>query len=162
MGLTAAGYMWASLAMTAVSVGVQAYGQHQQSKHRQKMMEYNAALAETEAQQKRLEGQERIKRQRARSEKFKKRQKAAYVAAGLTTTGTPLQVMSDTAASLELEALDIAYQTGSQVRSLGQQKDIALMEAQGIRKARPLALGATLAGGAARMAGTYSSYKKPA
>ena len=106
----------AALAGGAISM----YSQYQAASYEADMQKYNAQVAETQAQQKRMETRESIRRQRSEADRFKDTQRAAFAKAGITGTGTPLAVMSQTAADLELAALDTAYSGESQAQSLMQ------------------------------------------
>lgn len=106
----------AALAGGAISM----YSQYQAASYEADMQKYNAQVAETQAQQKRMETRESIRRQRSEADRFKDTQRAAFAKAGITGTGTPLAVMSQTAADLELAALDAAYSGESQAQSLMQ------------------------------------------
>jgi hypothetical protein len=116
------------------------------------MQNYNAALAENEAKRKEQETRERVRRQRRENDRFKSKQRAAFAKAGITSTGTPLEVMSQTAADLELAALDTAYAGESQRLALMQKASINRYAADATRKAKPIAVGATVLGGANQLA----------
>lgn len=137
---------------TVVGTGLTAYGQYETMSQQEDMANYNAALAESEAKQKQLETRERVKRQRSENDRFKAKQRAAFAKAGITSTGTPLEVMSQTAADLELAALDTAYAGESQRQSLLQRASVNRYRADSVGRAKPLAVGATVLGGANQLA----------
>lgn len=119
------------------------YSQHQQMKQQQEMQEYNAKVAEMQANRHRREKREQLRRQRKRKERALSQQRGAFAKAGLEMSGTPLDVMADTAATMELEALDTAYAKESQARQAEQRAGVNRMQASATKQARPLALGAT-------------------
>ena len=139
-------------ALAIIGTGVSAYGQYQAMSQEEDMQKYNASLRESEAKQKQLETRESVKRQRTENDRFKSSQRAAFAKAGITSTGTPLEVMSQTAADLELSVLDTAYAGESQRRSLMQQASVNRMGASATGRAKPLAVGATVLGGANSLA----------
>ena len=138
--------------LTVVGTAVSAYGTYQSMQQQGDMSEYNAQVAESQAKQTRLETSERVSRQRKENDRFKKRQRAAYAKSGITSTGTPLSVMSQTAADLELAALDTAYAGESKAQALMQQGAVNRYQSKSIRRAAPLAVGTTLLGGANQLA----------
>lgn len=72
------------------------------------------------AQQQGLEQQTRIQLEKQREIA---RQRAQYAAAGVLTTGSPLAVLANTAATLQLQASDVAYQTEQERRALTYEAD---------------------------------------
>jgi len=106
--------------LSVAGTAIQVYSKYQAASYEADMQKYNAQVAETQAQQKRMETRESIRRQRSEADRFKDTQRAAFAKAGITGTGTPLAVMSQTAADLELAALDTAYSGESQAQSLMQ------------------------------------------
>jgi hypothetical protein len=116
------------------------------------MQNYNASLQEAEAKQKQLETRESAKRQRTENDRFKSTQRAAFAKAGITSTGTPLEVMSQTAADLELAVLDTAYAGESQRLSLMQKAAVNRFGADATGRAKYLAVGSTILGGANQLA----------
>lgn len=138
--------------LTVVGTAVSAYGQYQQMSAQEDMAKYNAEVAKTQAEQKRRETSEKVRRQRVENDRFKNQQRAAFAKSGITSTGTPLAVMSQTAADLELAALDTAYAGESQAQALMQQSAVNRMQADAFGRAKPLAVGTTILGGANQLA----------
>ena len=124
-----------------VGGGVQAYGAYQQASYESDMANYNASVKEAEAKQVQNETRERLRRQRTENSQFKDSQRAAFAKAGITSTGTPLSVMSQTAADLELAALDTAYQGESERQSLMQEAAVNRINAKQIKRGRNIKLG---------------------
>jgi len=137
---------------TVLGTAVSAYGTYQQMSSQADMADYNASVAEAEAKQKELETRESVKRQRKENERFKNTQRAAYAKAGITGTGTPLAVMSQTAADLELAALDTSYQGQSQVRQLKQNAAVNKMQSKSLNSAKPWAVGSSILDGGNQLA----------
>lgn len=138
--------------LTVVGTAVSAYGTYQSMSQQSDMSKYNAQVAESQAEQVKRETTERIKRQRDENDRFKKKQRAAYAKAGITGTGTPLAVMSQTASDLELAALDTAYEGQSRSQALMQKAAINDYQSKSFKRAAPLAVGTTILGGANQLA----------
>lgn len=144
-GLSAAGVgTVASLAGT----GLQAYGQQQQIKQQESMAKYNQEVMEQNARAATAEGVERMNRQRKANQRFLSQQQGQMVKSGIDTgSGSSLAVMADTAAMLELEALDAGYTAQKEAAGYRQRGAQYGMEASSLKKSRPFALGSTVLGG---------------
>lgn len=128
--------------------GISAYGQQQQIKQQEAMAEYNVEVMEQNAQAATAEGLERQKRQRTRNQRFLSQQQGRMVKSGIdTASGSSLAVMADTAAMLELEALDTGYATQKEAAAYRQKGAQYGMEAESLNKSKPWALGSTVLGG---------------
>jgi len=86
-------FTWVVLAMLAGTTAT-AYGQYQAGQSQKKLAEYNAALAKREAD---IEA-DRFKREKVT---LASRMRAGYGAAGVQMSGTPLEVMDQTAKDIE-------------------------------------------------------------
>jgi hypothetical protein len=129
------------------------YGQQQAVKQQEAMAEYNIAVEKQRQNQLTAEGQERVSRLRKQNQRLLGRQRGAMAKSGIAMdTGSSLEVMADTKAMMELEALDAQYQTQMQVRSSQQKAQAYGMEAKSAKKALPLSLAATALGGVNQMA----------
>ena len=96
-------------AATGIAGGIQSYNQQKENaKAQQNMLEYNARLERREAEAEEAEANEAARRQRAENERLKAAQRAAYGKSGAAiASGSPLAVLGDTAANLELGVQDI-------------------------------------------------------
>ena len=130
-----------SLAATAASAGVSFYGQQQQAAAADRMAKYNfavqkqqmemqatmqrmqadqqqqagmqnAALMENEATRVEQEARERARRMREQNERMLGQQRAQYGKAGVTSEGSPLAVMAESAGLMELAVGDELYKAG--------------------------------------------------
>lgn len=129
-----------SLVLAGVGAGLSAYGQIQQGKtakaignynaaiNDQNAQEtantaaYNAALAEQDALQVEMDARENIVRKRAENKRYQGAQRARFAKAGVTEEGSPLEVMAETAALLEMDAQEINRQASinaARIRSGG-------------------------------------------
>jgi len=142
-----------STAASIAGTGASMYGQVQAQKQQASMAEYNIAVEEARQQQLTAEGQERVSRLRSQNQRFLGQQRGAMAKSGIAMdTGSSLEVMADTKAMMELEALDAQYQTQMQLRTSRQKAQAYGMEADSAKKALPLSLAATALGGANQMA----------
>lgn len=126
----------ASLATAAVGTGIAIYGQRQAAKTSQAVGEfnaqqgeenarqvaetadYNARLLENQALQTEMDARENIRRKRAENKRYASMQRARFAASGVTEEGSPLEVMSDTAALLEMDALEVNRQAQIRMNEL--------------------------------------------
>ncbi len=85
---------------TLVAGGLSVKAQRDEASDRAKIADENAQIAEDAALK-------NANLQRRESEKFKARQRVAFLSSGVTFAGTPAQVLADTARDEELNALAI-------------------------------------------------------
>lgn len=137
---------------TVVGTGISAYGTYESMQQQADMTDYNAALADAEAKQVQAETREKATRARRENDRFKSKQRAAFAKSGITSTGTPLEVMSQTAADLELGVLDLAYQGETKRRALLNKASINKYQAGSLKDAAPIATAGVLLGGATSIA----------
>lgn len=113
---------------TAISTGVSMYSADQQGRQQaalneynakiarnqaianQQIQEYNAQLMEREADAADATARVKEQQQRKENERFQARQRAAYAKSGALMEGTPLAVLGESAANLELNALEVKRQ----------------------------------------------------
>jgi len=127
--------------MMIAGVLISAYGQYESARQQEKWAEYNAALSKHEAE---------IETQRMEREKLKllSRQRAAYSKAGVQLTGTPLEVMEETAKEVERDILLTRY--SGAIGSKAYQARGAMARQRGMWEA-----GSTLLTGGARAGEIY-------
>lgn len=144
------GYVWgiASVAAAAVGTGMSMYGQQQQARAGAAAADYNNDLAKTEARNKELEAAEAIRRERASNRARLSEIRARLSASGtLTTEGTPLALLGESAGRFELGIQDAARASRMQVDSLRAQGRMGLWEADQMSSAAGIGiLGTGLAG----------------
>jgi hypothetical protein len=138
VGTTTAVIAGVAVAASLASAGLAYYGQQQQAAAAERMAQYNyevqrqqnemqaqmakmvaeqqhqaglqnAAVMEREAQRVEMEARERAKRMREENERMLGMQRSRYAAAGVTSEGTPLVVMAETAGRLEQAVGDELY-----------------------------------------------------
>lgn len=137
-GVTATVLSVVAIGTTLASAGMAYYGQQQQARAAEEMAaynyavqkqqmemqaqmaamaaqqefqarEYNAKVMENEAIRVEAEAREKARRMRIENERLLGKQKAGYGASGVTSEGSPLLVMSETAGALELALQDELY-----------------------------------------------------
>jgi hypothetical protein len=104
----------AAIIGTAVSVGgglMAANAQVQQGRQMQQAENYNAAVARQTAEATRVAGQFEVDKQRRENARFLGTQRARMAASGVTFSGSPLDVMSDTIADMDMDIAAMRYST---------------------------------------------------
>lgn len=150
-------YLAILAATTALaSTGVAVYGQQQQAKSAENTADYNAKLAENEARNVELEAQERAKRQNIQKRKELARIRNELSNTGtLTTTGTPLAILGDSAANMNTSIQDAYRVSTMQAASYRSQGTMGLWEASQARTAANLSsIGTGLSG----ISSAYTGY----
>jgi hypothetical protein len=137
-------------AVAAVSSGQQA----------RRMGEYNALLAERQAEEKRQQAEYQANRQREQGEALRARQRLLFGVAGVTPAGTPTDLMADTAKQLEIDALAIEYGGESAGKSLELQANLRRMQGAASENAGWWNAGKSLLSGATTIAGAYGGFGK--
>lgn len=102
---------------------VSAFGQFESGQASEQAYEFNAKIAEQNAAQTRLASaqEERMSRIQARKEIGSMR--AAYGASGVTMEGSPMEVLAESVAMAELDALNIRH--AGEMRARGYQMEAA-------------------------------------
>lgn len=94
-----------SLAATAIGGVASAYGQYEQGKSQQAVLDNNAKRADYEAQDSIKRGQENVSRQLLKSGQIRGAQRAGLAASGVDiNSGSPLAILMDTQALGEQDA----------------------------------------------------------
>lgn len=134
-----------------------------EGKQAQRAAEFNAATMEAEARIARAQGGAREEQQRRRAREFLGTQRAAAGQAGVGLGGSIADVLGDSAAEAELDALNIRYE--SNLQALGMENQAAITRWQGKelkRQARAKAVASIISGSSdyAKTAGSIFA-KKP-
>jgi len=108
------------------------------------VFEFNAAISEERAKLARQAGEVRVERLRRERRRFTARQTASFAKAGVRLTGSPLQVIADTAAELELDILLENFNTNIQIQSARTDADLDRIRARQARTAGFINAGTTL------------------
>ena len=159
---------------TAVAAGTTAYSEYQrgktaaaQAKQEAAWHDYNARVAEKEAEAERKAAEYEATQHERQAKKLLAKQRALVGASGVTMEGSPLLVMEDNAAQLALENAMIR-ETGA--RGVSRWKSQSILDftkarvvrssAAGYKKAGALRAGATLLQGASQVSSMSSKLPK--
>lgn len=131
-----------------VSAGVSIYGQRQAAETQMRAAEYNNKLAENEARHRELETAEQVKRKRLQDKREMATLRNNLAATGtLTTEGTPLAILGESAAFMDLAIQDAVRASTIEAASLRAKGQMGLWEAgQASRAARIKSIGTAFEG----------------
>ena len=145
----------------AVGGGAYAYqGAQQQKKTAKALGEYNQKQAENDALQLQMETKEAVRRKREDAIRFKAVQRARYAKAGVVEAGTPLEVMSETAGLLELDALEVSRQGLTSAARRRAEGNIARAAGDAGAYAASLQAGASLLSTTSQVASMGATYRQ--
>ena len=134
-----------------VGAGMTVAGQYKQARTEEALADYNRRLALREGRMAEEESRYAVRQQRRLGERLKGRQRALYGKSGVTAEGSPLEVMQETAADLEMDALLTLRQGYLGKQRFLAEADIYKMRGKSIRRALPWQVGSTLLTSGARM-----------
>lgn len=122
MGVTAA-----TIAVIGIAAaGITAFGQLKESEERAKAEEFNADVSRRQAELVKARGRLDVLRQRKTAIAFTSTQQALFSKAGVVLSGSPLQVIQETAAQAELDILTTefnAFTEASRLRSEARERE---------------------------------------
>jgi len=147
---------WATYVMNGAAHVGNVHAEQEEYKRKEELHKYNARVAEQEAKDAQRESRDLANRQRGENARLSAKQRSLYGASGVvSTTGTPLGVQAQTAAQLEMAALDKEIQGNRVAAQLRQERELHLLEARAVKRARRMALiKGILDGGRATMTGS--------
>lgn len=146
-----------ALALAAASTGTAIYSQQQQAKSAANAAEYNNQLAQREAQNRELESAEASRRERIKNRRRLARIRNQLAASGtLTTTGTPLTILGESSANMEIGLADAKRRSDMEAAALRQQGQMGLWEADNYQQAANLNSVATGLSGLSSMGSAYA------
>jgi len=125
---------------TALTVG----SQIRQGQQQQQVFQFNAAVNRQKAELAREAGQIRSDRLRREKRKFTARQTAAFAAAGVRLTGSPLQTLSDTAAEIEFDIMVEDFNTRVSILNAQTAGELDIIRGEQSRTASLISSGTTL------------------
>lgn len=137
------GSMTAGLAGT----GLAAYSAYQQQQSAYEMANYNAQIADENAERVRNDAMARLYQKRQSDAATLAGQRAAVAANGLLGAGSPLEVLSETRKNLELENQNISYNSQTRAQGFWQDADMYRMRASNAQSQLWPAVGGTILGG---------------
>jgi len=153
---------WAAISAVTSMAGTafSTYSQMQQAREQSKWAEYNAAVAERDAETARMNAEYEAGIKRKETEKLLGRQRALYGKAGVTLEGSPLLLMAETAAEGEMDALMIERGGKLQAQRYRSEATLSRMKGSAAQRAGYWGAGSTLLTGASQTAYKYGMYKK--
>jgi hypothetical protein len=148
-----------AIAMTAIGTGVSVYGQIQQGKSQAAQAEYNAKLAKRNAKSARENAEYEARQKRRGTARLIGKQRALYAKAGVTMEGSPLDVLQETAAQGEMDALMIERGYAQQGAAYKSQSELAKMRARHYKQQGYFGAGSTLLTGGGQIMSGYGGKK---
>lgn len=130
-----------------------AYGDIRQGQTDESVAKYNAALASENANLTRQTADQEARRYRLASRKYIGSQRAAIGVAGVTTEGSPLDALAETAANTELEVARIKYQGELKAQGYGNEQRIQEFRGRSAKTQSYYSAAGDLLGGAGNIAG---------
>lgn len=146
----------AMIAMAAAAA-VSAIGQIEAGRNAKKASEYNAQVAEARGRQVKQAAAFNEQRQRDQADKVVSTQQAAFGRSGVQMVGSPLLVVSDTAAEAELDALAIRYSGSVEEANAKRQAAADRLQGKIAQQSSYYGAATSLLGGASRAAGGFSA-----
>jgi hypothetical protein len=158
-GLDVATYAYiVSAAATAVSTYASYSAAQTQAKQSELNAKAQANALGAEAQQKAAEAAEAARRKALEQRRFRATQLAEISGQGIQLTGTPLDILANTAVQQQQELSDVAYGRDMEQRSLAYQGQNALALGSQQSAAAKSQAGATLLSGASSLVGVGANY----
>ena len=157
----ATGALIASIVGVVVSAGIGAYAASESAAAAERQSKYNKRLAENQAQAAKNAAAVAEDTQREHDRRILAQQRALVGGAGLSTEGSALLVMIDSAKQAELDAVRVRYGGELQAGGLEDQAGLFGASAREARRAGAVGVGTTLLTGASNVAGAYARYKAP-
>lgn len=139
--------------------GISAYGALQQSKLEQQGYEYNAALADLQAKEAVQAGEITQEEITSQEDYLKGEQEAAYAKSGVTMSGSPLDVMLQSATNFEFDKSIERYNTAVQVSRDQSQAQLDRFYGKQARSAGKVKALTTLLGAAPKISNAVGTIK---
>lgn len=137
-----------SAVMAVAGAGVSAYSAVAAGENARETADYNAKVAENAARDANERGAIAAAEQRARTRQMTARQNAAMSSGGLdASTGTPLEIQTETAGMGELDALRIVNNAQRQAAGLNAQADLDRFKGNAARTAGYFGAAGSILGG---------------
>lgn len=150
----------AGTVISAVGAGYSAYSQYQAGKSAQALNNYNAKQETINAEATVRDANNTANAERRRNQQILGKQRAALSANGVAIdTGSPLLLQMESAANLEMGALETERQGGIAASRNLQQAELDRMSGTAARKAGTFNAASTLLQGASAVANKWGSYQ---
>jgi hypothetical protein len=159
MGFETSTYLAIGAIGSALGTGISVMSQIQQGSQQKRWAEYNAAVAERDAEVAKQNAEYEAGLKRKETERLLGRQRALYGKAGVVLEGSPLLLMAETAAEGELDALMIERGGRLQSERYRTEATISNLKGKAAQRAGYYGAGTTLLTGASKTAYRYGEYK---
>jgi hypothetical protein len=126
--------------------GLKAYGELEQADAQSRAYDYNANIAEENATQALAISAQNERRQRIQGKKEIGSMVAAYGASGVTTEGSPMEVLADSIANAELDALNVRFSGQSKAINLRNEAAYGRYQAREAKRMARISAAASLLG----------------
>lgn len=146
----------AAVVATVVAAAVSAYGAYEAGQQQQQEAQYRSKVAKNQAEQAKEAASVAEQNRREDDRRIMATQRAAIGGAGLSTEGTPLFVLLDTAEQSQLDALRIRYGGASTAAGLTDEAKHLIYQGDQYAKAGYIGAGTTLLTGASSATGAYA------
>jgi len=131
-------------ALLAVGTGLQITQQIKQGRQQAQLQTFNAAVNRQKAELTQISGDLEIAQLRRRKRRLLATQTAAFAAAGVRLTGSPLQTISDSLAQAELDILTTDFETRVSILNAQTDAELDLIRARISERTGLLSAGTTL------------------
>ena len=143
----------------AAGAGVQAYGSYQQGKSEEALGKYNAKVAERQAQAAEMQASAEAKRQQRATRAEQARQRVLLAKSGITSEGTPLMLLEQSAMNAEMDRQTILREGNIQSDQFTSQAAADRARAKSAGRAGRIGAAGSLLSGAGQVANIGLAYK---
>lgn len=150
---------WVATALAVTGAAVSAKGEIDAGKASKKAAFKNAAQQEQDAIARTAEAISQSRESRAQGRRITGSQKSQYLKGGVLLEGTPLMVMAEAAADIELESMEIERQGIMEAQVLKRGADMSRFKGKQAAKAGRFGAIGTILQSGADIAGTYKQQK---
>lgn len=149
--IPAAYYAYAAIAVSAAATAASMYSSYQSGKSQQAAADYNAKVAEQQSRQAQQVAKTKEENYRAEVDRRMAKIRADYAEAGVTTEGTPLLVMMESARQAEKDAARIRYGGDIESSALLSEAGLQRMVGKQAYQAGTIGAGVSLLSGTSRI-----------
>ena len=154
------GFAAIGLLFSAFSTGLSTYSQMQQGKGADQVANYNASLIDSEVTNKNAEFMQGVARERSNQDRHLSTIRSQMASSGVqSTTGTPLNIVGDTASAFQTSISDAARATSMQVAAMRQRQVMLRYGGASAAAAGNISAAGSGLSGAASLANTYANDK---
>tara|TARA_Y100000034_G_scaffold122072_2_gene167081 strand:+ start:1537 stop:2037 length:501 start_codon:yes stop_codon:yes gene_type:complete len=155
---TIGGLKGVATAASLASTGISLIAQRKQQQQQQEIMRRDAALDRLEANRTERAGREEQRRARVRGRSLIASQRTGFAAAGVRREGSPLEIELETLENLELENLELGFNTQTAAAQLRDRARFTDLQAKSLKRAGRTSRAATLIRGASNLASTRLAF----